>query len=191
MRASGWGPGPAKWRSSPAAALSPSRSARARGEAAGPCLTEALWLSATGSTIQDPSFPWPASSPRPPPCELQALLARGAQARLMKGARTHCRCARAAGTKTPPPAPAPAPARSAGQARGWAPCGDPGQGGVQGLRAPGHCLRNARTSRSPLACTWQLSPEIGTSTGRGDSAHWVGRGHWDPQAAYLGRSVQP
>lgn len=154
---------------SPTAALSPSRSARARGEAAGPCLAEALWLSATGSTIQDPSFAWPAFSPRSPPWKLRALLARGAQARLVKGARTHCRrrCARAAGTKTPPPAPAPAPARSAGQARGWVSCGDPGQGAVQGLGAPGRCLCNARTGRSPLAHTWQLSPEIGTSMGGG------------------------
>lgn len=152
-----------------------------------------LWLSAAGSTIQDPSSPRPASSPRPLPCELRALLERGAQDGLVKGARTHCRrrCARAAGTKTPPPAPAPAPARSAGQARGWAPCGDSGQGAVPGLRAPGRCLPNAGTSRSPLARTWQLSPEIGASTRRGIVPIGWGEAIGTPQAAYLGRGVQP
>lgn len=172
MRASVWGPGPAKWRSkSNGCSETEPQRLSAGGKVAGPCLAKVRFGSspAAGSTVQDPSFPGPASSPQPPPCELRALLARGAQAGLVKGARTHCRrcCARAAGTKTPPPAPAPAPARSAGQARGWAPCGYPGQGAVLGLGAPGRCLPNAETSRSPLARTWLLSPEIGISTRRG------------------------
>lgn len=83
------------------------------------------------------------------------------------GARTPCcrRCARAAGTKTPLPAPAPAPARSAGRVKGWAPCGEPGHGAVRRLGAPGRCLCNAGTGRSPLVRTWQLSPGIGASVG--------------------------
>lgn len=170
VRASVWGPGPAKWRSKSNGSSEPEPQRLSAGGGCGPLPRQgSLWLFAAGSTMQDPSFPGPASSSQTPPRELRALLARGAQAGLVKGARTHCRrcCARAAGTKTPPPAPAPAPARSAGQARGWAPCGYPGQGAVLGLGAPGRCLLNAGTSRSPLARTWQLSPEIGASTRRG------------------------
>lgn len=55
VRASGWGPGPAKWRSKSNGSSEPEPQRLSAGgwggEAAGPCLTEALWLSATGSTI--------------------------------------------------------------------------------------------------------------------------------------------
>lgn len=146
-----------------------SRNARAPGEGAGPSLgPEPLWVLWLGGFSAGP-FPRQGPQPGSPPLELRVLLARGAQAGPARGARTPCRRRRrasAAGTKTPPPAPAPAPARSSGQARGWAPCGEAaGHGAVRGLGVPGRCLRNAGTGRSPLARTWQLSPEIGSSVG--------------------------
>lgn len=189
MRASGWGPGPAKWRSKSNGSSEPEpQRPSAGGRLRAPASPRLFGFPPRRLLYR--TLLSPAQLPHP-----DLLLAScglcwhaGLRLRLVKGARTHCRrrCARAAGTKTPPPAPAPAPARSAGQARRWAPCGDPGQGAVQGLRAPGRCLRNARTSRSPIARTWQLSPEISTSTGKGDSAHWVGRGHWDPPSGVSG-----
>lgn len=182
------GPEPRLSRSKSAPSREPQR--RSAGEGEGPSLSRGAFSVLQRQDLCTGPFLWPGPPPTSPLLERRARLSRRAQAGPARGARTPCRrrCARAAGTKTPLPAPAPAPARSAGRVKGWAPCGEPGHGAVRRLGAPGRCLCNAGTGRSPLVRTWQLSPGIGASVG--GSARWVGHDRWDPQAADLGRKCR-